>query len=64
MARAVREAAADQPLVVVLEDLHWADPSTLGVLRLLAESVADERLLVIATWRAHSETGRDLGAVA
>ena len=32
----------DQPLLVVLDDLHWADTSTLRVLRLLAET-ADRR---------------------
>ncbi|WP_036505877.1 BTAD domain-containing putative transcriptional regulator [Nocardioides sp. URHA0020] len=64
VARAVCAAAAEQPVLLVLEDLHWADPSTLGVLRLLAESVTHERLLVVATWRTQTEVGRDLGAVA
>lgn len=64
VAGAIRAAAADRPLLLVLEDLHWADPSTLGVLRLLAESAGDERLLVVATWRSQAESERDLSGVA
>ena len=30
-----------QPLVIVFEDLHWADPSTLELLQLLVEQGAD-----------------------
>jgi predicted ATPase len=29
-------AAHVQPLVIVIEDLHWADPSTLELIQLLA----------------------------
>ncbi|UMG91989.1 BTAD domain-containing putative transcriptional regulator [Nocardioides sp. TF02-7] len=50
---AVRGAARDRGLVVLLDDLHWADAATLRVLRLLVESVTDEHLLLIATWRSH-----------
>jgi predicted ATPase len=40
-----------QPLVIAIEDLHWADPSTLDVIQLLAEQGATARLLVICTAR-------------
>jgi predicted ATPase/DNA-binding SARP family transcriptional activator len=62
--RLIREAALSAPLLLVLEDLHWADPSTLRVLRLLAESVAGDRLLVVVTWRTHEDPSSDLRAVA
>ncbi|MBA4607602.1 AAA family ATPase [Aeromicrobium sp. Marseille-Q0843] len=52
---ALREEARRQAVVVVLEDLHWADPASLRCLMLLAESVTDARLLVVATWRDHPE---------
>ena len=42
---------ASRPILLVLDDLHWADPATLRVLRLLAESPARCRLLVLTTWR-------------
>ena len=45
---AFRSAA---PLVLVLEDLHWADPASLALLRQLATDIADVPLLVIGTVR-------------
>ncbi|MBW9216901.1 AAA family ATPase [Mumia sp. zg.B53] len=59
--RQVLDAADEQPLVVALDDLQWADPSSLGVLRHLC-AVADEgRLLLMVTMRTHAEQD---GAVA
>ncbi|HTW14706.1 MAG TPA: BTAD domain-containing putative transcriptional regulator [Nocardioides sp.] len=51
----VQAAAERQPLLLVLDDLHWADTSTLRLLRLLAEAEAAPaaRLLVLTTWREH-----------
>ena len=43
--------AKNQPLVLVFEDVHWADPTTLDVLRGLAERGALAPLLVVATTR-------------
>src|SRR5208283_5234780 len=40
-----------QPIVLAFEDLHWADPTTLDVLRGFAERGALAPLLVIATTR-------------
>jgi hypothetical protein len=37
--------------VLVLEDLHWADGSTLDLLAFLAHAVHDGRVLIVATWR-------------
>jgi DNA-binding CsgD family transcriptional regulator/tetratricopeptide (TPR) repeat protein len=39
------------PVVLVLDDLHWAGAQTLGLLRFLARSGAADRLLVIGTFR-------------
>lgn len=63
----VREAAREEPVLLVVEDLHWADSSSLGALRVLVESMTDERLVVVTTRRAHPEpTGllADLGETA
>ncbi|MGY1754756.1 ATP-binding protein [Blastococcus sp. SYSU D01042] len=38
-------------LVVVLEDLHWADPTSLRLLRHLAGELHRSRLLVLGTYR-------------
>ncbi len=65
--RVIREASREQATLVVLDDLHWADPSTLRVLRLLvetADATAAEQLMVLATWRAHPEPTGVLADVA
>ena len=43
--------AHDRPALVVLDDLHWADPSTLQLLRYLSSSHLPGRLLVLGTYR-------------
>jgi len=55
IARKVRELATSTPVLLVFEDLHWADVSSLGALRVLVESMSDERLLVVTTRRSHPE---------
>lgn len=47
LAGATREA----PLLLVAEDLHWADPSSLEVLRLLAEQGATLPVMLLCTAR-------------
>jgi DNA-binding CsgD family transcriptional regulator len=44
-------ARTTQPLVLVLEDLHWADPASLDLLRYLARRIRDQPLLLIGTYR-------------
>lgn len=43
--------ARKHPLVLVVEDLHWSDPSTLDALAALAPRRDRARLLVIGTYR-------------
>ena len=47
----VQREAERQPVLLVVEDLHWADPSTLELLRLLIERVSTARILVVLTFR-------------
>jgi class 3 adenylate cyclase len=44
-------SARVQPVVLVFEDLHWADPTTLDLLRGLAERAALAPLFIVATAR-------------
>lgn len=44
-------AARRTPLLLVLDDLHWADASSLGLLRFLAAQIADAPLFLLATYR-------------
>lgn len=47
----LRAAGEVQPLVLVLDDLHAADKPSLLLLRFLAHSLRDARLIVVATYR-------------
>ncbi len=51
MAEFVEALSTEIPLVLVLEDLHWSDPSTVDLLSLLATRREPARLLVLATYR-------------
>ena len=44
--------AAERPLVVVLEDLQWADSPTRDLLRFLVRGVRDAQLTVLVTYRS------------
>jgi predicted ATPase len=44
-------AARTQAVVLAFEDLHWADPTSLDLMRVLAERGAQAPLLIIATTR-------------
>ncbi len=44
-------SARTQPLVSVIEDLHWIDPSTLELIQLLVEQGANAPLLLLYTAR-------------
>jgi DNA-binding CsgD family transcriptional regulator len=52
---AVDALRAAGPLVLVLEDLHWADAASVALLRQLATDIADVPLLVIGTVRQPGE---------
>jgi DNA-binding CsgD family transcriptional regulator/tetratricopeptide (TPR) repeat protein len=52
LARAVLEAlVARAPAVAILEDAHWADPTTLDLLRILARRLEDTPVTLIVTYR-------------
>ncbi|MEV0221515.1 AAA family ATPase [Streptomyces sp. NPDC050704] len=51
-ARLLERVAADRTVVVLLEDLHWADASTRHLLAYLFRTLRSGRLLVVATYRA------------
>lgn len=47
-----RAFAREAPVLVVLEDLHWADESSLELLQHLARELRDVRVLILATYRS------------
>ncbi len=59
MASAVEALARVEPLVVVLEDLHWSDPSTLDLISLLARRREPARFVLVASYRPVEVIVRD-----
>ena len=49
------EAVAAGPVLVVLDDAHWLDPSSRSVVRMLAENPPEGPLTVLATLRNEGE---------
>jgi DNA-binding SARP family transcriptional activator len=47
------------PLVVLLDDLHWADLASLRLLAYLADTITASRLLLVASYRCHESTAVD-----
>ena len=53
----LRNAGRTQPLMIVLDDLHWADRSSLLLLLFVARELRDARVIILGTYR-DSEVGR------
>jgi DNA-binding winged helix-turn-helix (wHTH) protein/predicted ATPase len=51
LAEAIEAFASDTPLLLMVEDVHWADVSTLGWLSYLARRTDAARLFVVCTYR-------------
>jgi tetratricopeptide (TPR) repeat protein len=47
-----------KPLILVLEDMHWADSASLALLHYISRTVVGEKILVLVTFRSE-ELGRD-----
>ena len=51
LVEALDALTAEQPLVLVLEDLHWSDTATVECLSAVAQGRSPARLLVVGTYR-------------
>jgi class 3 adenylate cyclase len=49
----LQEEAERHPVLFIVEDLHWADPTTLELLNLVIEQIPTASLLVLLTCRPH-----------
>ena len=58
MAEAIEVLTAERNLVLVLEDLHWADYSTIDLLVRIAQRTEPARLLVLGTYRPSDARAR------
>ncbi len=48
--------ASTKPLVLFIEDLHWADSASLSLLHHLSRIISSERILILATYRSDEVT--------
>jgi DNA-binding SARP family transcriptional activator len=51
--------AAHRPLVLMLDDLQWAEPTALLLVRHLARALADAPVLLVSSWRDPGEPVSD-----
>jgi class 3 adenylate cyclase/tetratricopeptide (TPR) repeat protein len=59
--RILLRESLNQPLMLVLEDLHWIDDETQALLNILADSIANARVLMLVNYRPeyrHEWSGR------
>ena len=59
VARALESTARGQPLLLVFEDLHWAEPPTLLLLRHVIRAAEGMPLLIVATYRSTEAGGSE-----
>ncbi len=55
----LRRVADPGPLVLILDDLHWAEPTALLLLRHLCDALADAPVLFVLSWRDVGEDPSD-----
>ncbi len=56
ISEALETIAASEPLLLILEDLHWADSSTLDLVSALARHPMSAKIMLIATYRSTDVT--------
>ena len=54
----VAQLAAERPVLLVLEDLQWADEMSLRLLAFVARRIQDRRVLVLTTVREEESPPR------
>src|SRR5262249_19621414 len=59
MAEALEALATESPLVLLLEDLHWSDFSTLELISAVSRRTEPERLLGIGSYRPVDVIAKD-----
>ena len=56
LAQTMTELAHNQPLIIVIEDLHWSDSTSLEFLLLLARRISSQPILLLLTYRSEETT--------
>ncbi len=55
----LEDLARQHPLILVAEDLHWADATSLALIEDLAARTADKPVMIIATYRPSPQTEQE-----
>ncbi|MEQ8858665.1 MAG: AAA family ATPase [Pseudomonadales bacterium] len=61
LATCLRDRAAGEPVVIVLEDCHWLDEVSRDLLEVLVRASAAHRVLFVVAYRPAAQPGGDLG---
>jgi tetratricopeptide (TPR) repeat protein len=56
-------ASTDKPLILFIDDLHWADSASLALMHYIAKTIGPERIMILATFRSEELSPRDEGFV-
>ena len=56
VAKTLHWMSTREPLILLLEDIHWADSASLALLYYVARVIRSERILVLATFRSEELT--------
>jgi tetratricopeptide (TPR) repeat protein/KaiC/GvpD/RAD55 family RecA-like ATPase len=57
VAKTLHSISVKEPLILFIEDIHWADSASLALLRYVARAINDsERVLILATFRTEELT--------
>ncbi len=60
VSQALRRLSESRPVLLVFEDLHWADIESLRLLRYAATAITGHRIRILATWRTTEAIPSDL----
>ena len=59
--RTLHTISAQEPVVLFIEDIHWADSASLSLLHFISRTAASERIVVLATFRSEELTADSEG---
>jgi len=51
LSKGIRRATHEHPIIFYIDDIHWADPSSLALLHSILKACINDKLLVIGTYR-------------
>jgi len=56
VAKTLHVISAQEPIILFIEDIHWADSASLALLHYIARAISSEKILVLATFRSEELT--------